>query len=24
VEKVARGDLGMQAPDLTRFKVIPR
>ena len=24
VEKVARGDLGMQAPDLTRFKVVPR
>jgi len=24
VEKVARGDLGMAAPDLERFKVVPR
>jgi len=24
VEKVARGDLGMTAPDLERFKVVPR
>ena len=24
VEKVARGDLGMQAPDLAQFKVMPR
>ena len=24
VEKVARGDLGMQAPDLALFKVVPR
>ncbi len=24
VEKVARGDLGMRAPDLAQFKVVPR
>ena len=24
VEKVARGDLGMRAPDLAQFKVLPR
>jgi cell division protein FtsL len=24
VEKVARGDLGMAAPDLAQYKVIPR
>jgi cell division protein FtsL len=24
VEKVARADLGMQAPDLAQFKVVPR
>ena len=24
VEKVARGDLGMEAPDLARFKVVPQ
>lgn len=24
VEKVARGDLGMTAPDLSRFKVVPQ
>ncbi len=24
VEKVARADLGMQAPDLAKFKVVPR
>ena len=24
VEKVARGDLGMQAPDLAQLKVVPR
>ena len=24
VEKVARGDLGMQAPNLAQFKVVPR
>ena len=24
VEKVARGELGMQAPDLAQFKVVPR
>jgi len=24
VEKIARGDLGMAAPDLARYKVVPR